>query len=265
LLLAALLVLTTTSSAQQKNKQSKDTVTREEATLQDYTNLAQVKEISCKLADLSLDSKTMTFTIEWSHVEPNPNAKGNVNQKTAQLQQQLMRDYNTAMSSKNPIHQQQALMRFQQRLQQLQTSGNAALQNMFMVVKSSKDFNVTIKDNIKVARVQLENKYNDEGELIKYTAEELKKMKSTDITGAYKAVPEDLKIGQTVTLYLSPPPKKQEKKSDSSSADSSDTKDKATDNGIPSDRPQVRMVLIQEEPAPAPEPDDTAKKKKKKG
>ena len=311
-LLVAFVLLPISSWGQQKNKQNKDTVTKVDATLQDYTDLAQVKEIAGKIADVDVKEQTMTFTIEWSSVQPNPNPPnlGKKNQKAAQLQQQLTRNYNTAMSSNNPIHRQQALMRFQQHLQQLQATGNAIVASMFQVVKSSKDFTVTIVDNVKVAKLQLETKYNDEGEEVKYTAAELKKLKSTDITGAYKAAPDDLKIGQSVVLYLIPPKKQDTKKtdkdakktdSDSSKSDKdakkadTDTKksdadakktdtnakksdqdakksdsssskgyEKAADSASMADRPQIRMVLITDDPVATDTPDTATKKKKDK-
>ena len=41
-------------------------------------------------------------------------------------------------------------------MQQLQVAGNAAVQNMFKVVKSSKDFTVAVVEDVKVAKAQLE-------------------------------------------------------------------------------------------------------------
>jgi hypothetical protein len=292
LLVFAMLTPGSTVGFQKKKDQKKNTPAKEEATLQDYSSLAQVKEINGKLADFNLESGTMTFTIEWYHMEPNPNAKlatAKGNQKAFQQQQQLLREYNTIMTTKNPVHLQQALMRYQQKLQQLQTTSTVNLLNMFRIVKSSKDFEVSFVDKLKVVRVKLEQKYNDEGELVKYTADELKKMKSTDISGAYKATPEELKTGQAVTLYLSPPKKQDNKKSDKESKKSDsagdakdkviidgetkqtgDAKDKqATDLKEPlalsaalADRPQVRMVLILEEASPGI-PDELPKGKKK--
>ncbi len=297
MLLAALLVLPITSSGQQKNKLKQDTVTKEDATSQDYANLAQVKEIVGKITDLDVKEQTMTFTIEWSHVElnPNPPNAAKLNTKAAKLQQQLLRDYNSAVSTSDPIHRQQALTKFQVHLQQLQAAGNAAVMNMFQVLKSSKDFNATIMDKVKVARLQLEQKYNDEGEEVKYTAEELKKLKSPDITGAYKATSDDLKVGQSVKLYLSPPKKQDAKKTDKgantsdkdakatdkdavksdqdtkktdqeakkSDSSSGSASDKTADSSTQSDRPQVRMILIIDEPAITTDPPDTTTKKKK--
>src|SRR5206468_12606422 len=95
---------------------------------------------------------TLTLTFEWSHMEPNKNAGkgGNPNQKVQQHQQQVLRDYEQAMKAKNPVQRQQALMRLQQHLQQLQ-AGGVNLQNMFHVVKTTKDFDLEVMDNVKAA------------------------------------------------------------------------------------------------------------------
>jgi hypothetical protein len=91
-------------------------------------------------------------------------------------------------------------------------------------------------------------------------------MKSPDITGAYTAKPEDLKVGQGVKLYLDPP--KDDKKKSEATADkksegsATETKDKSTPASQQMPLSQVRMVLITEESNPMDS--DAAKKKKKK-
>jgi hypothetical protein len=306
LLVAALLLDPAASPSQQKNNdRKKDTVIKEETAAQDYTNLAQLKEIFGKIADVDLKAGTMTLTIEWSHWEVNPNANGNAaanqNQKLLQQQQQAWREYNAMMLAKNPMQQQQAQARFQARLQQLQATAGATMANMFHMVKSSKDFDLPVMDNVKVVRAKLEEKYTDEGEPIKYTSAELKKIKSPDISGAFVASPEDLVPGLIVRLYLSPPKKgdtkkvdKNAKKSDSIAIDSKDSadkratdaqdkktadskdqqtadnkdkqtpdaKDKQTPDSKHAGRPRVRMVLILDQANMPEPPADTPKKKK---
>ena len=73
----------------------------------------------------------------------------------------------------------------------------------------------------------------------------------------YAASADDLKVGQTVKLWLSPP--KEAKKSDSTSGD---TTDKSTPSATQVNRPRVRMALIQEE-SDLPEPKEPKQKKKK--
>jgi hypothetical protein len=156
---------------------------------------------------------------------------------------------------KNSLQQQQQMAQFQAQLQQFQAAGNANLANMFRAVKSSKDYELGVMDNVKVARVKLEEKYTEEGELIKFTKEEIKKMKSVDIPWAYTAQFEDLKPGFAVKLYLSPPKKQDTKKSSDS------TEEKKTTSSALAARPQVRMVLILDE-STLPEAPDAPKKKK---
>jgi hypothetical protein len=261
---SVVLLIPAASVGQDRKDKKKDTVTKEDTTPDDYKNLAQVKEIVGKIAAVDVTAGTMTFTIEWSHWEPNKNAKAaKLNQKAQQLQQQLLREYDQIMLAKNPVQRQQALMKFQVHLQQLQATG-ANVQNMFHIVKSSKDFDLEVMENVKVARATLPTEYDDEGEVKKYTEAELKKMKSADVPGGYTAAPEDLRVGQTVKLFLSPPKKQDSKKSDNGDADKSDeAKSKLTPGSTDVARPQVRMVLIQEE-STTPEPKDTPKKKKKK-
>ncbi|HMC65089.1 MAG TPA: hypothetical protein VKI65_09120, partial [Gemmataceae bacterium] len=92
---------------------------------------------------------------------------------------------------------------------------------------------------------------------IKYTPEQLKKIKSTEPPEGYTASADDLKVGQTVKLWLSAP--KETKKSDSTSGD---TTDKSTPSATQVNRPRVRMALIQEE-SDLPEPKEPKQKKKK--
>ena|ERR1700722_291872 len=256
-LLGALLLLgpAISSGQQKKDTPKKDDVTKEETTLQDYANLAQAKEIVGKIAELDTKASSLTFTIEWSHMEPDPNVAGNQNQKLLQQQQQLMKRYSKIMAMKNPVQQQQQMAQFQAQVQQFQAAGNANLANMFRAVKSSKDFELGVMDNVKVARVKLEEKYTEEGELIKFTKEEIKKMKSPDMPGAFTAPFEDLKPGFAVKLYLSPPKKQDAKKSSDSTEEN-----KSASNPLAS-RPRVRMVLILDDSSPPEVPNPPKKKK----
>jgi hypothetical protein len=244
---------------------AKDKVTKEDATREDYQNFAKMKEVSGKIAAVDVTGLTMTLTVDWSHLEPNKNFNAAAaTQKAQQQQQQMLRDYNQIMQAKNPVQRQQALARLLMRMQQ-QTSG-ANLQTMFQVAKASKDFDVVVQSTFKVARSSVESKVDEQGELVKYTDEQLKKMKSPDITGAYTAKPEDLKVGQGVKLYLDPP--KDDKKKSEATADkksegsATETKDKSTPASQQMPLSQVRMVLITEESNPMDS--DAAKKKKKK-
>jgi hypothetical protein len=245
---------------QDKADKAKDKVTKEDATLEDYQSLAKLKDVVGKIAAIDMTAGTMTLTVDWSHVEPNKNANVTAaTQKAAQQQQQMQRDYTQSMQAKNPVQRQQALARLQMHMQQ----SGANLQNLFHVVKASKDFDLLVQDTLKVARSSPEQKYDDQGELVKYTESQLKKMKSADITGAYTAKAEDLKVGQGVKLYLDPPKddkkKSDDKKTDTAANDTKDAKAKSTQQMPLS---QVRMVLITDESSVTDA--DAAKKKQKK-
>jgi hypothetical protein len=243
--------------------QDKNSVTKQDTTSQDYTALAQQKEVIGKIASVDVKAGIMTFTIETSHQEPkDPQAVAIFTQKQATQQQQLALDYQKYLNAKSVTAQQQALVRYQKLQAQIQQS-NANAQNLFKTVTTGKDYDLEIMDSLKVARRQLAEKYDDMGELIKYKAEDLEKLKSKDIPSGYIATSDDLQVGQTVKLYISPP-KKDKKTTDSSSSGGStqstsgDADTKKTDP--PPNRPRVRMALIVEE---APPPPDTSKKKKK--
>src|SRR6267142_1085802 len=105
------LLVPVASQGQEKKDAKKDKVTKEDTTPQDYAYLAQIKEIAGRISAVDVKNGTMTLTIEWSHWEPNKNmaAKGgNPNQKALQLQQQIMRDYEQIMRTKNPLQRDQA-------------------------------------------------------------------------------------------------------------------------------------------------------------
>jgi hypothetical protein len=289
LLLVILLVVPGGTEGQdKKDAKKKSTVIMEDATPQDYEALGKTKEIAGTIVAVDVKAATMTLRFEWQHWEPkdknNSSAKvNNANAKVLKYQQQIMREYQQAMTAKNPIQLQQALMRLQQSMMQLELQAGvsaAEFQKMFHIVKSSKDFDLEIMDTLKVARSQPEVKYDDAtGESVKYTDEQLKKMKSPDIKDAYKATPDDLMIGQGVVLYLSPPKKKKDDKDDKAKTDGDKTAadktaaDKAdgdktdkTEKTLPATKialPQVRMVLITTD-ADLPEPAKTNDKKKKK-
>lgn len=245
LLAALLLGLPSGGEGQdKKDAKKKSDVVVEETTTADYAALAKTKEIWGKISALDLKAGTMTLTIEWQHWEPKDAKGADLNQAMAKYQQQIMREYNQIMTSKNPITRQQGLVRLQQ------TMAGANFQKMFKVVKSCKDFDLEVMTDLKVARANLEVKYDDNGEIVKYSDADLKKMKSTDMPGGYKASPDDLTVGQGVKLSLSPPKKKA----------TDDTDDKSSSAGK-TPLTQVRMVLIVTEYDP---PETKAKDDKKK-
>jgi hypothetical protein len=257
--LALTLALPAALPGQDKSDKAKDKGTKLDATLEDYQNLAKMKDVVGKIAAVDVTAGSMTLTIDWSHMEPNKNFNA-ANQKAAQQLQQMQRDFTQSMQAKNPVQRQQALARLQVHMQ----NSSANLQNMFHVVKATKDFDLVIEADFKVARSTPEQKFDEQGEVIKYTDDQLKKMKSPDITGAYKAKAEDLRVGQGVKLYLDPPPKDDKKKSDSDGDKKTDTgsADSKAKSSTQMPLSQVRMVLITDDSSATDSPDAGKKKKK---
>jgi hypothetical protein len=251
-LLTVLFTIPGASEGQDKKGSKKNDVVVEDATPQDYAALGKIKEIVGKIAAIDVKAGTMTFTLEWQTWELNNNAGKGGDQAMAKLQQQYMREYQQIMQSKNPMQRQQAFMRLQQTMQQ----AGVNYQKLFHVVKHSKDFDLDLMSTLKVARATMESKYDEQGEIIKYSDEQLKKLKSPDVPGGYIATTEDLVAGQGVKLFLSPPKSKPK--------DTTESKDgEKTPAGTTVAHPQVRMVLIQTEPV-APDPKSKDDKKKKK-
>jgi hypothetical protein len=235
----------------------KDKVTKVDPSAQDLAMLAQTKEAVGKVAAVDVKAGTMTLTIEIASQEPkNPTAMANVSTQMQLQQQQLMQYYQQYLNAKSAAGKQQAMVRYQNKLLQMQNAG-MNLQNMVTTVKTAKDYKLDIMDGLKVARKQPADQYDEMGERIKYSSEELEKRKSKDIPEGYTAAPEDLQTGQTVKLFLSPP-KKKTSESASSPPATGDNKNSASDL---QPRTQVRMALIVED-APPP-PDEKTKKKKK--
>jgi hypothetical protein len=243
---------------EKKGDGGKGKVNREDATPQDYAYLVQAKEAYGKIVAVDVKAGTMTLSIEFQHWEPNKNnpGKANPNQKILQLQQQIQRDYEQVMRAKNPLQKQQALIRLQQDMQKAQMQagkGAPDFMQMFHVVKTVKEFDLAVMDAVKVARTQPEAKFDtDTGEIIKYTDEQLKKMKSPDVPGGLTANPADLAAGQAVKIWVGtakPEPKGKDAGGDAKAA--------------MQNRPQVRMVLILAD-STAPEPKSKGDKKDKK-
>jgi len=256
LLLTALMVLPSGSGAQDK-KDKKKPAAVEEGTPQEYAALGNnMKDVLGTIAAVDTTAHTMTLTIEFQEWEPNknPGTAKNVNSTASRLEQEYTREYNKIMTNKNPISRQQAMLQ----LQQTMTKAGVNFSHMFKSVKTTKDFNIELKDPLKVARSTLETKYDDMGEIITYTDEQKKKMKSPDVSGAYVAKPEELKVGQAVKVIFAPA-----KKKTVASATKEDTNGNKTTIDATVTVPVVRTVIINQEPPEVESKVNDTKKKKK--
>jgi len=261
--------------------------TVEEPTAQDYAYVIQAKEAIGILTYLDLGAGKMTLKIDFPKIVPNTVvAKGkNANAQQQQIlraQQQVMRDYQSIMTVRNPVQYQQRMQKLMLDIQNLQIkmaqAGNTA--NLFKTVYVSKEFECDIIMEPRVARAELAQEYDEKGNTVTYTKEELKK-KEDKVIGGYTAKVEDLAPGQKVHVYFTKPPTKKKTTGDKVDTETpkvgeGDKKDgeaeakPGTKGTIPGDRttqeprPLVRAFLILAEPDPSTLPKNADKKKKKK-
>ena len=243
--LAGLLAVAPAGSLAQNKDKKNGRVANEQATPQDYAQLAQAKQIAGRLASVDGRSRTITFTIEIPHTEPNPNYKqnaGNANQYR-QLQQQLNRQLQQGRggNNQNPAQRQQQMARARQQAQQQQRQQLAKMyQNKkgggdnlpFKVVTTVKSFDLEVENKVVVRKLFVVTEYDDVGNLKQYTPGQLAEMKGKDATKpGYAAKYDELQPGQEVILHLAPPQAGVGKKGDDAA------------------RPTVRMIVMTREAA----------------
>jgi hypothetical protein len=267
----------------------KDRIKSREATPDDYKALGKMREVIGRL--LSLDgSQQLTLKVDYPALEPkNKNGAPNdpyqrVIQAQSRQQQQAQREYQRILAIRNPIQRQQRLDQFFARQQAIaQQQANAALdprKSPYKVVTSSVTFQLPIKENVKVARAKMELEYDDKGQIVEYTKEELQKKRDKDMPG-YTAKFEDLQPGQLLKVYLHLKSKTADKdkaqakepvkdaikealeKADGK-VEAGKAKDKATDAATTDvNPPEVRMILILTDADPNSLPRESTGKKKK--
>jgi hypothetical protein len=308
-LLAGLLLVASISRAQDNprpKKKNKDDHSRV-ASDDDYKALGKYKEVVGRLLslDANLDpgqegkdglTQQMTLRVEYPALELKPGKSLNNPQMQKQIQallrqqQQAQREYQQILRIRNPIQQQQRLMQLFNRLMQQQA--NAAQKAMdprnspFRTVTFSVTFDLPIREKVKVARAKLDVEYDDKGNVIEYTKEELKKRKDPDMPG-YKATFDDLQPGQLIKVYLAKPKsaekKKEKAKDDAKAGEAADKakaadllkpdvkdpaakdKEKSKDETPPEEyRPEVRMILILTDADPSTLPQQSPGRDKKK-
>jgi len=297
-LLALTLAVADVGHAQNKAAQKKkDAVKQEDPTPQDYASLSQAKEVVGKLTFVDMGTNTLTLRIEFQQYVPN-NTPQNTKNLTAQQQsilrsqQQLMRDYQSILTSRNVFQQQQRMQKWQNDWQQLQMKLVKAGMNtnQYKTVTTAKEFEFDVASDLRVARANLPPEYDDKGNIVTYTKEELKKKQDSVLPG-YTAKVDDLTPGQTVKLYLGSRKTTAKKTDGNLKTDPKDLKVDPVDNKLdkkgddpeatkpakatpfggkttPLDaqappRPFVRSVLIQTEADLSTLPKTPEKKKKK--
>jgi hypothetical protein len=233
-LLTALLLALPAVAADKKNTDPQ----AKTSTAQDYQALADAHTATGKLVSVGGSDKSLSLRIEYPVVQPNPNAIKN----TARGAQHLIREQQEIMRTRNPLTRAIKLQQFEA---QLLTQQVKSL-NDVKITREHKDFDLDSTDKVVVRYQDPPVQYDDKGNLIKYTAAELKELrgKNPDLPG-YEADFDKLTPGQTVKVTLAKP-----------KADKEKDKDAAANNT----KPQVSMIVITAE---APLSDSTPAKGKK--
>jgi hypothetical protein len=195
----------------------------------------------------------------------------------------LQRQYQQALTTKNPVQREQKLAQIMMRIQQLQVQmaaqqarleqqmlaqaarifGNA-VKNAPQAAVGYKEFDMEAVDKIVVRRSQPALEYDNKGNIKVLTKEELNRLRGKDRTlPGYEASFLDLQAGQTVKVYLAKNTAKKAKKEEDD-ADDPDQNPAANkkDAVLNRDLPQVRMILILAEAPDADTGQDQTKKKR---
>jgi hypothetical protein len=280
-LAVGLLLGTTVAHAQNDPPKKKKDDHNRIADEADYKALAKYKEVVGRLLSLDVRSdakdgiaQQMTLKVEYPVLELKPGKSLNNPQVQKQIQamlrqqQQAQREYQKILKIRNPYQQQQRLMQLLNRLMMQQASAQGKAldprNSPFRTVTYSVTFELPIRDKVKVARVKLPVEYDDKGNVIEYTKEELKKKKDPDMPG-YKATMDDVEPGQLIKVYLAKP-KSAEKKKDKAKDNTADKDAEKTKDETPPEeyRPEVRMILILTDADPSTLPQQSPGRDKKK-
>lgn len=239
LFLAAALLVPTEAIGQNKKKKQKNDPTPM-ATPQEYAQLAQLKDVVGKLVYAETSAQSLTLRLDFQHIEANPNFKpaGGKTHNLNQQMQRILNDQARLQNERNPLRRQQLMRqliqdtnRLQQQLAGGATAGKANPNNLpYRIVTDSKDFHLDVEDKATVRWQTPPFKYDDKGEVVKYTKEQLEELRGKDKSKpGYEGKFDDLMPGQTVKLYLKAPERKSGKEKDEDAA---------------VNRPKVTMILI---------------------
>jgi hypothetical protein len=211
----------------------------DKATQAEYDQIAQAGQFTGKVVSIGGSDQSITVRID----TPTLGAAGNVSAR----ERDILRQQEEILRSRSPAERARHMERLLQ-----SASGNGNLK----VTTVSKDFDLDALEDVKVRIAQPPQQYDDKGNPKKYTSQELKDLKGPDTKlPGYTSEFGDLKIGQTVTVYLTT------KKPETKKADDKDNnKDKKNNDKKPEmKKPFVKMIVILKD---AP---DTAGPDRKKG
>jgi hypothetical protein len=261
LLLGALAVLPSDVVGQQK----KNTNQPMAATDQDYVFLEQAKQVTGQILSFDDSAKTVSVRVDGADWVPNPKYKpmGNQYAQLSQHQTQLAQEQQRLAAAKTRAQAQghmHTIARLQGQIgQEMSKLTNVNPNNLpFTSVKHTRDFDLTLQDNIVYRKMNLTLEYDDTGNAKTLTKEEIAKLKGTDSSKpGYKATASEFHANQIVFIYVSPA-KKSTSSSSTSSKDDPDAKEKT---GTTVDRPTVRMLIIEKDGAAAASTTAPPKKK----
>ncbi len=211
-LFGALFLLAVAAPAQDKNRPNRpnNTIDKRIASAGDYVALAPMKEIQGHL--LTFDGKVLTVRVEYQSLElkdqfnQNNRAGNRAYQQMVRHQQQMMRDYENVFRARTPAQQMQRMQQFMFRLQSgayagVGGQGNMLANSPFKPVMHAVDFELPIVDELRVTKATLSVEYDDKGNVVQYTAEELKKRRDP-VQQGFGAKVEDVQVGMLVKLFL---------------------------------------------------------------
>jgi hypothetical protein len=229
-------------------------------TQDDIDALIKAKEVIGKVSKLESTGKGFTLIYEYEYLDPNQKGINTAAKNLNRQQQQILRQYNQIMKTKNPT---QRAMKLQQLMLRIQSMPIQDVSKLFKTKKGRKDFDLVAIEDVKVRVKKLPVRYDEKGNVQEYTAKEKKELKGKDPNlPGYTAEWDNVSNGQTVKVYLKAKKKKPAKDKDGKDkdkakddkakddkADAKDDKAKAKDKEEDDDdRPQVRMILILENP-----------------
>lgn len=243
--LGLLMALSQESFGQGKDKKkAKDDDNK--ANVQEYLQIQKAKELEGKVGSVDAGRSTLFFQLDIPTLEPNPNFNpGKAANQQAQQLQNLYQQQAKILRTANPVIRQQRMRQLLTQMQKIQA--NAGKNGPYKVVHTFKEFDLPLVDKVVVRKLNLGIEYDNEGNILQRTKEEIAKLKGNDLrVPGFAAKLDDLKPGQVVHLYLNPA--KVDKNAD-------------PDEGVGNiARPTVRMIVILQEASKSVGPTDRKKK-----
>jgi hypothetical protein len=138
--------------------------------------------------------KTFTLTIELQHLEVDQKALTASKQKV----DEILRQEQQLMQEKNPKTRAQLFKDLQQKLNSLGTGTSP-----YKIITDKKDFDLQAADDVKVRTLNPPLAFDDKGNVVQYTIDDLKKLKGDERLPGYPADFSAVKQGALVFIILS--------------------------------------------------------------